>query len=166
MPNGPAEVLIERANIAQCICRWAACIDLRDWDGFVQQFTDPVEIAVANVDWDSEVQPRLMTRAQWGETVRDSLRHYSSFQHVVTPYQIDVEGNEAYAMTYVMAPHIIKRAGAGNLLLDMGGYYKEYLIKDDGVWRISRHKLHLLWTHGDPEALALIARDNTSESLK
>jgi len=41
----------------------------------------------------------------------------------------------------------------------MGGYYKESLVKIDGAWKINRHKLTLLWTHGDPEALALIAKE-------
>jgi hypothetical protein len=161
-----AATLMDRTKIAETICRWAFCIDLKDWDGFGEQFTDPVEIAVANVDWDSEVPPRMLTRAQWVNTVRTSLRYYSSFQHMITPYQIDVNGSEAYAVSYVNAPHVIRRETGGNLMLSMGGYYKEYLTKSGGAWKISRHKLHLLWTHGDPEALALIAKENTADELK
>jgi len=166
MANIDPDFLAERIKIVETICRWAHSIDRKDWAAFGQEFTDPVEIAVANVDWDSEVAPRMLTRDQWVNTVRGSLSHYFSFQHLVTNYRVEIDGDRAYAMSYVTAPHIIRKDGGGNLLLNMGGYYDEYLTKVDGIWKIYRHKLNLLWTHGDPEALALIAKENTSAELK
>ena len=165
MSDSDTSLLLERARISETICRWTACLDLKDWTGFGQQFTDPVEIAVASTNWDSEAPPRPMSRDQWVNLVRTALKAYSAFQHVVTVYKIEISGDTAYTESYVMAPHIVARTNR-NLFLGMGGYYTENMRKLGGGCLFSRHKLHIHLPHGEPEALALIAPENRADELK
>jgi hypothetical protein len=165
MTESDTQILMERGRISEAICRWTACLDQKDWIGFGDQFTDPVEVAFASVDWSSEVPPRLLSREQWVNTVRTSLRHFSMYQHMATIYKIQVQGSDAYAETYVIAPHVVLRLGH-KLFLNMGGFYQEHLVKIDGAWKITKHKLNLLWTHGDPEAMALISHESGADDLK
>jgi hypothetical protein len=151
--------MVERTKIIESVCRWTACIDQRDWAGFASEFADPMEFSLCSADG-GKVGPRNLSNSQWVGVVSGALRPFSAFQHMVSNYVAEVDSQYGYTKCYVIAAHIFTSPDSKQFIANVGGYYEDYFTKRDNVWKINRHRLTMLWAHGDPEALKMLTDGN------
>ena len=152
MENREAASLAERVKILERIYRCAFCIDTKDWQAYGENFTDPVELDFSGLGFGGEGL-QVLSREQWVKAVSGGMSRYASTQHLVSNYSIEFNQEGAVAVSYVQARHFMASAGGRRRVLDQGGYYTYNLVKADGIWRVKRSRLSLLWTQGDPEAM-------------
>ncbi|NHO66866.1 nuclear transport factor 2 family protein [Aestuariicella hydrocarbonica] len=69
-------------------------------------------------------------------------------QHLLSNYQIQVEGQIAWAKCYLQAIHVGKGDYEGELMTVWGEYSDELKLTDQG-WRIARRELETLHSQGD-----------------
>jgi SnoaL-like domain len=153
--------LAERTRIIESIYRIAYYNDQKDWHNFAQGFTDPVEIDFSGAPYGGN-RSHLVPRAKWIAAASSPTRIHST-QHHESVYWVEINGNEATAVTYVIARHFLNGPDARQHALDEGGYYTHTLTKLDGVWRVRKLKYSQLWAHGDSQAERMVREDGLSQ---
>jgi SnoaL-like domain len=161
MVDTDAAWLAERTRIVESIYRIAYHNDQNDWDNFAEGFTDPVEIDFSGAPYGGD-RSHLVPRDKWIAAASSPSRIRRT-QHHESVYWVEINGNEATAVTYVIARHLLDGPDGTQCALDEGGYYTHTLLKYEGKWRVRRLKYSQLWAHGDPQAERMIKEDGLSQ---
>jgi hypothetical protein len=84
------------------------------------------------------------------DTCRNALDPLTAAQHINTNHQAEITGDTASASCYLVV-HQYRDNTPGGDHLEMGGRYDDELVRTENGWRITRRKLTLLWTTGNPD---------------
>ncbi len=151
------QALSDRAEIIDLITRYATAVDTRDWDAYRSVFT-----ADARIDYTSAggIAGSVSEMCAWLEQV---LSMFSATQHLVTNFQIQVDGDEATATAIVLNPMQLE----GQPVWTMGGWYHHRLVRTPEGWRSRELVEETSWTQGmgspEPEDAA-DGPDSSSDS--
>jgi 3-phenylpropionate/cinnamic acid dioxygenase small subunit len=139
----------DRLAIQDVIVRYAWAIDTRDWALLASLFTPDAE-----VDYSSNPQGpagKFIDVLPW---LQDSLAAFVSCQHIVSNFDITLDGDRASARTQLFNPMGARtRTGRPHWFFIGGSYHDELRRTADG-WKISKRVEQLTWLQGSlPEEL-------------
>jgi ketosteroid isomerase-like protein len=97
----------------------------------------------------------LGPREPWVEETMEALEVMNATLHYVTNTIIELEGDTAYAETYVMATHDMEDEQGDRGLMIMAGRYIDRFEKRAGKWKIARRALMVDWTQRQPLVVGL-----------
>ena len=138
------DVLVDRADIHDLLVRLVLAQDARDWDGLAACFdpdasyTHPGGV-LAGVD-------AIVERS------RNALAPLDASQHLLGSILVDVDGDEATAVSYFQAQHIRTGLDAGERYA-IAGTYRDRLVRSGGGWRIAQRTQEYTWREGNPEVI-------------
>ncbi|ADB50517.1 nuclear transport factor 2 family protein [Conexibacter woesei] len=132
--------LVDRARISDLLHSYARCVDTKDWDGFVANFTAD---AVLEYPWEGEWS-RHEGQAGLAEKLDRSFSRYHATQHMSSNHQISIDGDTARSTSYLHSSHI-RSAEDQQDHWDVGGWYHcEYVRTAEG-WRFTHLVLEAVW---------------------
>ena len=140
----------DRDEITDVLIRYATALDTRDWHLFDSCFT---EDAIADYG-------TLGGRNQGREAIRNAVAILAGFdrtQHLIGNISITVDADEAQAVCYLHAQHVID-GGDSVELLTIGGIYRDRIIRTPIGWRIAQRKLEPVWQSGDSGLISVAAQ--------
>jgi hypothetical protein len=137
------KLLWDRAEITDLMHRYAAAVDSKDWIALRSLFTD--EIGAEMVGLKAELGIPVNTTAdRWIDVISRGLARYSVTQHSMSNHLIELHGDRAQCTTYVVARHF-SSAGEEQTIYDVGGYYRNEIVRTADGWKIGRWKLVGTW---------------------
>lgn len=137
----PAEVqrLIDREEIIDLITSFSRAIDTKDQPRYAATFAE-----------DGELQTPFGTRV--GRTAIAEMKGPppgTHAHHHLGQVELDLRGDEASAMTYVIATHVFD-ADDLTQKAHSGGWYEQELVRTPDGWRFSKVRLVIRWEDERP----------------
>jgi hypothetical protein len=128
----------DRIEIRTLMDRYALACDSGDWETFRQLFTadsvlDYTEFGGGRGDLESTVS--------W---LSSGLSKYAGLHHNMTTHYCELSGQTAKSITYFIAYHT-SIEGRGEAMMELGGFYKDRLVRQPDGWRISERVDLAMW---------------------
>jgi hypothetical protein len=134
--------LLDRAEIADLLGRYAYCIDTRDWTGLRACFAAEVEIDLEGIGG--------LRGDQWVEAVAAAFVGQPASQHLKLPVAYEFDGEDAATVVSLLqGKHWRPEGGAEGPLQTVVGYYRERLVRTAEGWRIASFAEQVLWNEGN-----------------
>lgn len=121
-------LLQDKDDIAQVIRNVARATDRLDRELFAAQFHPDAQIDYGSI-YQGSVGGFVDLAMQFQGAMRDT-------QHLIGNISIQIDGDQAYAESYVYAHHVLQK-GADLEELIVGGRYLDRLARREGAWRIA-----------------------------
>jgi hypothetical protein len=136
-PAQQLQWLVDRAAIHDLMVEYGHRIDVKDFVGMAELFTDDgaIELPFASFPKATITEP-IHTEV---------LSRYSALQHQYTNLAITIEGDTAWSRSYFDAVHVHDALDNHG---DVGGSYETTYRRVDGSWRLVVVRVHFLWTAG------------------
>jgi SnoaL-like domain len=133
--------LIDEADVAQVILRYADGLDRRDFDQVWQCFAPDAYVNGSSFSGAlSDYLPQLL----------EGVRGFGCTQHVMANQLRTVDGDSAHTETYAIAHHFYDSGGEKEALI-MGVRYTDDLVRsDDGRWVIKARTADAMWRRHTP----------------
>ncbi|HSP65950.1 MAG TPA: nuclear transport factor 2 family protein [Candidatus Deferrimicrobium sp.] len=136
-PEQQVRWLMDRAAIAECLVRYARCIDRRDWVGLQESYTEDGVMQHGEVSVPREAMPELSEKI---------LAGCSASHHLVGDPSVSIDGDRASTHSHYIATHIsegttVKRQG--------GGWYDCELIRTERGWKFTKVRSTTAWRTGE-----------------
>lgn len=133
-------IWLERLEIQEVLIRYAHALDTRQHDLLHQVFLEE-----ADIDYRAAggVRGNLSTWQAWLHPLMKS--RFDSWQHLVSNFVIDVEGDNATALSRCYNPLQGRRDDGSNFVLHTGASYRDSLVRMPDGWRISQRILGVDW---------------------
>ena len=146
--------LVDRVEISDRVLCYATAVDTRNWALYRSVFTENLTVDFSS--WSGEPQKTLPVD-EWVDQVRRTLSGFDATQHLSSNHVIDMSGDAATCVSYMVALHYLVEGGE-RLMHSIGGYYTNQLIKTENSWKISRCALTVTWEMGDRGLFEIAAR--------
>lgn len=140
--------LADRDQVIDTLNRMAWCEDRRRWTELEDVLDDEVQVGYGD---HPDVELVTLSRADLIANWRGGLE-YTSSQHILTGITVDADGDTAHA-TLNETVWIQGKTAAGVSLYQFGTAMECALRRTHDAWRITRLKVVLLWSAGDPTVL-------------
>ncbi len=121
----------------------AASIDAGQYDNLDEVFTVDIIADYGPAGYNEGV-------AALKETCRNALEPLTAVQHINGNHIAQISGNTAVASCYFHV-HQYREGTEGGDHFEMGGRYDDELERRQEGWRISRRKLTIIWSDGNPD---------------
>ena len=128
--------LLDRQAIEDTLYKYAATIDLKDYDGLRSVFTDDVTAQYAGAP---EIQG-ADTLVAW---IREMSPTQAFQHHLVNVYEVEIEGDEARAYTYHTSHQVDERTPDQVYLIV--GRYRDRLRRVGATWLIADKRMEVGW---------------------
>jgi len=129
--------LVDRLDIQDAMTTYAAASDAKDFDRLRACFTD-------------DARARYGAESEWlegGDVIVAWLQAQFApldwGHHLVSVYGVDVEGDQATALMYLLSHQTV--SGSPTEILSMTAKYRNALRRSDDGWRISQLDLEIGW---------------------
>lgn len=145
----PPDLLAELVDVRY---RYAAGIDLLDWDLYRSIFCEEIEVAMMAVA--DRAPPRAATTSAdgWVERVKGLVPGLAATQHSMFNPRAEVRGHDVVLQTYMQAEHFLDFESDDGWY-SIGGYYTDGFRQTSVGWRIASLRLTLFWHRGNPKVL-------------
>jgi hypothetical protein len=138
--------LLDAHAIAQTLARYPIALDSRAFGLFDEVFTPDARIDIPGVG--------RCDRAGYRAACEAGLARLDATQHFVSPPALRIEGDRAFARSYLVAQHVANAlAPRGTLLI--GAWYDDELARVGGEWRITARTGNPVWWDGNPAVLGM-----------
>ncbi|MCU1394466.1 MAG: hypothetical protein JWM34_2894 [Ilumatobacteraceae bacterium] len=141
----------DKLAVAECLYRYAAGVDTRDWPLYRSAFADEVEFDFSG--YDAGRPAVTMAADDWVAGVRPLFDGLAATQHMMSNPLVELDGDSAGIMMYVRAHHVRDPADPESSYT-IGGHYRNRLVRAGSEWRLTRVSLHVTWTLGHPEIMS------------
>jgi len=128
--------LVDRAEIAELLARYARCIDERDWAGLQGTYAEDGVMEHGATAVGRDGVPGLSERILTG---------VASSHHVVDDPGIEIDGDTARTRSHYFATHV---ADDGAIIRQAGGWYDCALRRTPAGWRFTRVTARSAWRTG------------------
>jgi hypothetical protein len=152
--------LRDRLDIAEVMTRYATGVDNRDGALLRRCFAQEVEIAASSSGRLHELFVKTefarglkMSGDQWVNQLVQGMSALAVTQHMIGNHLIEFSANEAVCTAYLRAMHFAGAQFPGSPPYEVGGYYRNTLIRTPEGWRIRRWTLTCTWETGDATVL-------------
>jgi hypothetical protein len=138
----------DRLAIRELMDRYGMACDSRDWNMYRSLFT-----ANAVIDYSEFGGGRggLDSTLEW---LNAGLAPFIGLHHNMTNHICEISGSTAKAITYFIAYQSLPNDAGGEFIMEVGGFYKDRLVKARGRWLISERNDLGMWLKAPwPEAL-------------
>ena len=119
--------MLDQVDIQRVLCEYAWACDNGDWELLTSMFTRDAQLDYSSTGGPTGGREEVVT---WLE---QSLGQVEMIQHVVSNFQIDVDGDEAAGRAMFLTS--VRLPGVDGLLLT-GGYYRLRFTRTPDGWRI------------------------------
>lgn len=136
MDDGALQRLLDRTDASDTIYRYCSTVDRGDWTGLRSVFTDDARVRFGNGPWSED--PDTLVKTLEKHLADTQWRH-----HLVSVYHVDVNGDEAVALTYHTS-HLSFASEPGVVRVTVGRYHDRLRRTPDG-WKISKRVMEVLW---------------------
>ena len=161
-PAGPSGHVADQLAIRELIGRFACGIDFRDWDAFANLFTTTVSVRLDPRTSGSPPVP--VPTAAWRKFAAASFAAYDSTHHQVTLDYVDVDGDEARAVSHFTASHYLANPDGAPTFVQKGTYVHACVRTEEG-WRISGWEQDVRWGNGNRAVLDTAMEEMPGELL-
>jgi SnoaL-like domain len=132
--SGGLEELADRLAVQDVMIRYATSCDRRDMDEYGACFAeDAVITGFGGTGGD------IHGRKAWVDYVAKALTRFSGTQHLLGNQRVWLNGSTAKLQTSVQATHFL--ADRPGTTLTLFATYYDDLVKRNGVWEITNHRL-------------------------
>jgi 3-phenylpropionate/cinnamic acid dioxygenase small subunit len=145
----------DKSAVAECVYRYAAGVDTRDWAMYRSVFADEVEFDFSS--YGPGQQPVTMAADAWVAGVKIQFGGLAATQHMMSNPLVELEGDGARIMMYVRAHHVFDPEDPESYYT-VGGHYRNRLVRECGDWKLVRVELVVTWRLGHPEIMDAAAR--------
>lgn len=141
------EHLADRIAIQDTLTRYATALDTKHPELFDDVFT-----ADAYVDYSASggIKGTYTELRDW---LAEAMSGFSSWQHLLSNFVIDIEGDEAISFTSCYNPLSAETKDGGSAVVHVGANYTDKLRRTPQGWRIYDRKLGMVWMD-DPSSRA------------
>ena len=128
--------LLDRERIKETLYRYAATIDVKDWEGLKTVFADEAHITMVGG-----------AQARGPEAIVEYIKHRCRKRgwqhHLLSVYEIKITGDEAKALTYHTSHQ--KTEGKPEHILQLVARYTDRLKRVGDGWKIVEKHMDLGW---------------------
>jgi uncharacterized protein (TIGR02246 family) len=128
--------VLDREAIRSTLYRYASTIDVKDWVGLRDLFTEDAVITMVGG-----------TRTRGADEIVAYITHRCRRRewqhHLLSVHEVATDGVEATALTYHTSHQLT--VGKPEVVLQLVARYRDRLRKEDGRWRISEKVMELGW---------------------
>ena len=135
--------LVDRAQISDLLFSFAAALDCKDWQAYVDNYADGGYIELP--DPLSPGATFILRKEQMLELVPKSLGRYRATHHISSNHQIVINGDAATSRSYLQAVHVID---APSEHWTAGGWYDCEYVRLPAGWKFTRVRLTAVWLAG------------------
>jgi hypothetical protein len=137
-------------EIANCVQRFFAAVDARNWDSAHALMTNPFHLDYSSFGAGpgADLDPADIL-AGW----KAMLPGFDATQHHLGPLDIAVEADRATVCATVIATHLIEGAEGGEVWTVHGDYVLE--LVDDGGWKLASNRFNFKFMTGNTGLPAL-----------
>jgi hypothetical protein len=148
-PSAEADAarLADVAGVVDVCVRNARALDGRDWELLATCFVPDVVVEFEGVE-------PLHGAAAVVEVCRGALEPLDASQHLLGNHHVTVDGDSARSECYVHAQHVRGALAPADKYV-VAGTYRDTLERRDGAWKITRRRLQVSWTDGNPDVLVM-----------
>ncbi len=143
--DGPLQSLRDEALIRRVLIAYATTVDSRDWPALDDVFEASSSAVYGS---DPAFQFRCRDREQIRAMCQANLDGCGPTQHLLTNFQIDVNGDRATSVCSVQAGHF-GIGEAARVSYELWGEYRDELARGDSGWRIVKRHLHVIHEFGE-----------------
>jgi len=129
--------VVEQHAIEQTLLRYASSIDVKDWESQGDAFCADGAATLAS----GEV---LCGRDVIIDYIRRATADRAWQHHLINVYHVDIDGDEASALTYHTS-HQVSASDPDRALVLVARYHDRLRREADGRWRISEKVLEVGW---------------------
>lgn len=149
--GGDLQALIDKADIADVILRFATSVDTLNFELYRSIFADEVDMDVSSF---SGLPAERVSMDDWTAQIKGFLPGFDATQHVLSNFVINVEGDDATVVVYMKAEHFIANDQGDNSHA-IGGNYEFGLSRIAGDWKIGAMTLNVTWSRGNRDVYRL-----------
>lgn len=150
MPDHNLQMLEDRVAIAEVMQRYGMSIDTRDWAALRSCFADEMQIDLSGSQFgDGKLLP--MSGDRWLDEIKRIVSRFAVTQHMISPYQIEIDGDRAVCLAYLQARHLPPDCEDEKSVWGLGGYYANTMTRTAAGWKIKIWKLTNTWQENAPE---------------
>jgi hypothetical protein len=142
--NENLQHLCDHAGIRDTIIRFAASLDLKDWEQCRSCFTDEIYVDYSDLRG-NESSP--ISADEFVAQRRKALRRLKT-QHLSTNHLITIHEGHATCVSS-MAIYRYRSSGAEEITFDTHCYYTHELVRTPQGWKICKVQQKVLWNEGD-----------------
>lgn len=140
------QYLLDAHRIGQCLLKYPVALDSRDFDLLESLFAPDARIDIPAAGVFDPAGYRAVTEA--------GLGRLDATQHFVGQPVLRMEGDRAWARSYLVAQHVVNAlAPAG--ILTIGAWYNDELVRRAECWLIAARTGNAVWWSGNPAVLGL-----------
>ena len=145
-PNTIDEItaFLEEKAIEKVMLRFGRALDTGDWVAYRSCFTDVVSIDFKRLTGSDEVSVSADDWTLFAEQILTPVRRH----HVYSNFNVEVEGESAYAIVYMTARHW-KATDLGASDYTQYGWYDVWFVRHESTWKIRRLKHDFQWVEGN-----------------
>lgn len=158
MGSTDLQVLIDRSDISQMICRLALGMDLRDQDMFRSCWADEFYLSVPPLAGDAVPLEGDMRADEHARNVIAMLSEFKATQHVLANHHIDVEGDTATCCAYLIGTHTLANVEDGDPVQTIGARYDFKCQRMTDGWKITNMKWTRYWSTGNGGLWDIVAK--------
>lgn len=130
---------LDKLEIQEVLTRYAHALDTRDHQLFRDVFLD-------NADIDYSAAGGVRGGLQvWQDWIHPAMSKFDSWQHLLSNFIIDVDGDRATAVTRCYNPLQGRREDGSHYVLHTGACYQDQLVRTENGWRIEKRVLGMDW---------------------
>jgi SnoaL-like protein len=133
----------DKELIRELVNLYGLAVDSQQWDLFDRIFTD-------DVDADYSETAHWHDLATFKRDFGAFHDPFDSTQHCMMNHLVNVDGDEAQALTYGTW-RLVRKAVDGMPLWDGSGWYDDVLVRTDDGWRIKHRICRIVWWVGNPQ---------------
>jgi hypothetical protein len=138
---GELQALVDRQAIVDVVNRYARCVDTKAWSELDQVFVPGADCDYSPLGGHRAPFPEI---TEWLDTVLSPF----STQHILSNYDVVIDGDTARTRTYLQAQH--KHIGVEpERHHTFGGVYEDELVRTPDGWRITHRMLFPMWQIGE-----------------
>jgi SnoaL-like domain len=138
------EKAMDGTEITSVVNRIAILVDLRDWEGVRQCFTDRVAVDYTSL---TGGQPETIAAdalvQSWNSAFSSTFK---TTQHLLGTHAITIQGDTATCLSHFQARHVALDSSKG--VWTLGGHYYHDLVKTTYGWRVRGMNMTWTWEEG------------------
>jgi hypothetical protein len=131
------QLLLDRTQINDTLCRYGSSVDSADWAGLREILTDNVGVRYGNAGWIDGADNLV-------KLLEDSMADSVWSHHLIVVYHVDFDGDEARALSY-QTSHLMYSSNPDVARVTIGRYHDRLQRTPDG-WRIAKKIMEILWS--------------------
>ena len=148
MPDNQILTVDDRFAIQKLLGEYVFGADTKDWDRVAAVYTPDAVLSVSFADYipeGAQFTGEMSGSRAIVEAMSIQFANYDRTQHFLGATLLEPTADGAHAQTQLIAHH-----HRGAAFYHTGATYEDELTRTPDGWRITRRRLRISWTTGDP----------------